>query len=494
MHDEDIVDPIPCPDAFREGGESASYSQAALLLALGIALKPKYAGLLQTLRDPAPFPLPELRPVEEPVPEARFDRVLEEARRQALEAEADELQWRAAEDLYRRPAEYGNADGALRLLAASLVGPDELVRVAAAVSTLDLVDTSYAATWTLVTAAMRSPSALVRAIATTGLMRNDHSLRTWRWLVWKVHQRVREATARFWQSRDVPAVTRVRSTDDVTCIVHGTLFVPVGRHLEEWWKPGTGDFHEYLRKGPRPNVYSGPDYYRWSGGWNDFARSEAVQNLSAWMRAHGQSELDLFAHSHGANVAMLASHHVKIRQLVLLSCPVHWGLYQPDFSKVSDVVSFRVRWDLVIMADRGDQRFSHQQIREHVLPLWYGAHESARRSSTWRSQDLVKHLHVPGGSKTVVSAAAPPSQDRVAPTFEYRFDIKGPHDRAFAFAQAMRGQPGIQSASVPIVEFKNSRPRDRYAVFITARQELQMAWVRQVAEQSNAEILGGESR
>jgi hypothetical protein len=485
MHDEDVVDPIPCPEAFGENGESASYSQAALLLALAIVLKPQYQALLATLVESAPFSLPELRRVEQPVPGEHFARVLSAAERQVFDTPAHELQHRAAEDLYRRPAEYGNVDGALRLIAASFVGPDELVRVAAAVSTLDLVDTSDAAVWTLVKAAMRSPSALVRAIATTALMRHEHSLRSSRWLVWQVLQRVQQVANALWRSRDVSGPPQLQSADDLSCIVHGTVFKPVGRQIEEWWKPGTGDFHEYLRQGPRPNVYSGPDYYRWSGGWNDFARSEAVEKLGAWIRGHGNSQLDIFAHSHGCNVAMLVTRDVKVRQLVLLSCPVH-SLYEPDFSNVSDVVSIRVRWDLVILADRGDQKFRDSRIREHILPFWYGAHDSCRRSSTWRSQDLAKHLNVPGVSMAVVTAEATPPP--VAQTFQCIVTVKGPRDRAVAFVNTMRSHAEIQSAWVP-VDLSSSSPKPQYIVFVTATRELTKAWIGQVGEQSNTEIL-----
>ena len=50
--------------------------------------------------------------------------------------------------------------------------------------------------------------------------------------------------------------------------------------------------------------------------------------------------------------------------------PVHVPKYLPNFSQVSKVVSIRVRADLVILADRGGQRF-HPKITEHVLPIWF---------------------------------------------------------------------------------------------------------------------------
>ena len=69
---------------------------------------------------------------------------------------------------------------------------------------------------------------------------------------------------------------------------------------------------------------------------------------------------------------MLANHAgTGVGRLVLLSCPVHWPKYTPDFSAVGKVVSVRVRLDLVILADRGGQRFHDSRIRENVLPIWF---------------------------------------------------------------------------------------------------------------------------
>ena len=179
---------------------------------------------------------------------------------------------------------------------------------------------------------------------------------------------------------------------------------------------------------------------------------------------------------------------VKVRQLVLLSCPAH-SLYEPDFSNVSDVVSIRVKWDLVIMADRGNQEFEDRRIREHILPFWYGAHDSCRRSSTWRSQDLAKHLQVPGGSTAVATAAAPPPPSPVVPIFKYIVVVKGPFDRAVAFIRAIKAEPQIKYAHVMQAVFKNSAPRPRYEVSVIARHALTDAWIRQVAVRANTEIL-----
>jgi hypothetical protein len=102
---------------------------------------------------------------------------------------------------------------------------------------------------------------------------------------------------------------------------------------------------------------------------------------------------DLFAHSHGGSVAMLASKHhgLALGELVLLSCPVHAHKYMPDFNSVTKVVSIRVHLDLVILADRGGQKFQHPQIHENVLPLWFD-HSATHSPSVWQAHHVPAKL------------------------------------------------------------------------------------------------------
>ena len=80
---------------------------------------------------------------------------------------------------------------------------------------------------------------------------------------------------------------------------------------------------------------------------------------------------------------MLASQGgTRVGKLVMLSCPVHWPKYAPNFTQVSKVVSVRVRMDLVILADRGGQRFQDNHIDEHVLPIWFD-HFATHDPHTW---------------------------------------------------------------------------------------------------------------
>lgn len=182
-----------------------------------------------------------------------------------------------------------------------------------------------------------------------------------------------------------------------TILVHGTIFQKHGAPLEEWWRPADaagnrqGEFHAYLEQGPRPNVYKHQDFYRWSGGWSDYARLEAAEKLVHWIDARQIASPDVFAHSHGCNVAMLASHARAMDRLVLMSCPV-WPTYRPG-NQVIKALSVRVNWDLVIMADGGAQRFPPGLgVSEHVLPMWFGSHQASRQGATWRRENLDRQL------------------------------------------------------------------------------------------------------
>lgn len=186
-------------------------------------------------------------------------------------------------------------------------------------------------------------------------------------------------------------------TEKTAVIVHGTIFAKHLSQVEEWWRPADpsganeGDLHKYLREGPRPGVYDRQDYYRWSGGWNDYAREEAAEKLVHWIDARRIASPDVFAHSHGCNVAMIASHARAFDRLVLMSCPV-WPEYRPS-TQVGRAISVRIKWDLVIMADGAAQRCpSDWGVTEEVLPIWYSKHDVTRRSDTWRTLNLDKLL------------------------------------------------------------------------------------------------------
>jgi hypothetical protein len=163
-----------------------------------------------------------------------------------------------------------------------------------------------------------------------------------------------------------------------TLLVHGTF-----ARQASWWRSG-GDFHTYILQEVAGDLYSAPDAFSWSGIYSDAARLLGSEDLVAWLQAHATGAVDLISHSHGGSVAMLASYApLSIGKLVLLSCPVHWAKYSPNFASIGETISVRVHCDLVILADRGGQRFRDPRIAEHVLGLWFN-HAASHDPDVWR--------------------------------------------------------------------------------------------------------------
>ncbi len=80
---------------------------------------------------------------------------------------------------------------------------------------------------------------------------------------------------------------------------------------------------------------------------------------------------------------MLASHQMELDHLIVLACPVHQSQYWPNFGAIQRVVSFRVRCDLVLLADRASQRFRDSRVEEPLLDWWF-SHSAPHTVEFWR--------------------------------------------------------------------------------------------------------------
>ena len=271
----------------------------------------------------------------------------------------------AANAFYRN----ANPQTAAALLEVSLRHPHELVRVAAAVSYLDVAAAPTPALRVL-EHGLRSSDRLTRDISAHALGHVDPR---------------NPGLARLMEQRKKPSSRRPSRT---SLIVHGTW-----ARTSPWWQPPSGDFWHYLHDNVDSDLYGAPDRFEWSGGYSDAARALAGNDLGAWVQQHNIGGLDLFTHSHGGSVAMLANHAgTRVGRLVLLSCPVHWPQYTPDFNAVANkVVSVRVHLDLVILADRGSQRFSDNRIQDNVLPIWFN-HFATHDPGNWVLYDVPSML------------------------------------------------------------------------------------------------------
>jgi len=378
---EQVVDPIPFPAAFAEGGDAAAQSQAVILLLLGAYLAHPEAestefaldNELLSENDRSRLGVP---PQLEELLNSRGTRFsMEYVRRQipsSIQFLADyeivseqrtgdiqPLLLELAERLVREPS----ALAAASLCEVALLHPDELVRVAAASSYAEI---SLREEWErlirVLAHGVRSDDPLVRDIAATALAR-----------IAPGHPLLADLVL---PSSPISG----GEASHTALIVHGTF----ARHAD-WWQPGfPGNFHQYLQTKVDPSLYSAADRFDWSGFYSDHARDLAALELVGWVKQRRLDGLDLFTHSHGGSVAMQANRvgGLRIGRLVLLSCPVHWKKYSPDFSRLSKAVSIRVHMDLVILADRGGQRFPAGAIPEVVLPIWF-KHSISHEPPTW---------------------------------------------------------------------------------------------------------------
>jgi len=377
----DYVDqPIPGPEAFRQTGTAAVESQAALFLLLGrqlrgddqaLAARAAAADMSAVIEavpseDLAQFPVPLLRPSRDRVGVAHVETRLAERYGARIVRHATIPQEKRAEvmgDLAQTLFESPEPVAAAQLMEASLRSPDELTRVAAAAAYFDL-STRPKRLLSVLLRGTRSEDMLVQSVAATALAR-----------VAPEHPRLRQMTR----------AKRVRSGGEAShsaLLVHGTF-----ARSHEWWQPG-GSFHSYLKNSVRPDLYAAGDRFEWSGGYSDAARDLGARDLRTWVESRNLQGLDLFGHSHGANVIMQATKFgLRAGELVLLSCPVHVPKYLPDFARTTKVVSIRVHLDLVILADLGGQRFRHPQIHENVLPIWFD-HGASHNPQVWRDYNV----------------------------------------------------------------------------------------------------------
>lgn len=174
--------------------------------------------------------------------------------------------------------------------------------------------------------------------------------------------------------------------------IHGTVLPYSQSNRPEWSVPNKGSMFAHIQ-GVRPDIYASNDYFRWEGGYTDYAREVAMTNLFDWLNSRGLHGMDVVAHSHGCNVVMAStSLGATYNKIVLLSCPVHWSKYSlPSAMLTKNAISIRTKMDYVILADRGGQRFPVGTIKDEVLPIWF-SHSATVEPKTWIDHNLDRFL------------------------------------------------------------------------------------------------------
>jgi hypothetical protein len=254
------------------------------------------------------------------------------------------------------------------LLHVCLARPEPIVRVAAALAAFEITAEPWRAIATLAKAT-QDDDVLVRDLAATALARINPE-----------HPALRRLTAG-------PGPRQPEGEAHTSLLVHGTF-----ARSQTWWQPG-GDFHTYVLDDVLADLYDQPDRFDWTGGYSDAARVDGATTLVAWAARHAVADPLVMGHSHGANVIFIATTlGLAMREAVLLSCPVRWPQYMPDFSQIRDrTVSIRVHLDLVILADGSGQVFTDPRVEENVLPLWFH-HSASHDPANWQTYDVPSML------------------------------------------------------------------------------------------------------
>jgi pimeloyl-ACP methyl ester carboxylesterase len=327
------VAPIGGPEAFQSVGRDAELSQAAIVLSAGAAV----GGRADRIDRPEALGLPrELRriSVERTLPVAEAVQPLDLDVRTHVADRALRLPASTSAELTRRLIDRPDAFTAAALVEANLHSDSRLVRTAAAVAALDTTGPRDDVLDRLVEGA-RSRDSLAREIGRIGVAR-----------VAPQHPVLRRMVVQPGPQPDQAATP----AGNVAVLTHGTFAANT-----LWWRPG-GSLYRYLDALTPPLHLHDPSF-QWSGQYSDGARQLAAQQLVDWIAGFGLHTPALFAHSHGGTVGNLATKRGQvIDRLVLMSWPVHAEWF-PDFTKVRMVVDIRVRFDLVVMADRGGQTF-----------------------------------------------------------------------------------------------------------------------------------------
>jgi hypothetical protein len=109
----------------------------------------------------------------------------------------------------------------------------------------------------------------------------------------------------------------IPSTQNATVIVHGT-----NANSKNWWQltGGNTTFADFVDNNSSWSVE--PTYRGWSGGLSKSAREQAANDLAKWIKSKPYKGIRVIAHSHGGNVAILASAQAHIDHLIIMGTPI----------------------------------------------------------------------------------------------------------------------------------------------------------------------------
>ncbi len=174
-------------------------------------------------------------------------------------------------------------------------------------------------------------------------------------------------------------VSEKRNT--LAVVIHGTW-----ARDGKWWRPG-GDFHSYLLDDLGVDyLYKEDEPFIWSGRNRGSARHNAAQAFGDWVAQFDPEKLEVYAHSHGANVAMLATRSGQpIDRLVMMSPPVRED-YFANWDNVGSAYNIQAQFDPVVGIARGDQSFDLPNVKE--IELDCDGHSSSHEPDVWERNEI----------------------------------------------------------------------------------------------------------
>jgi hypothetical protein len=177
------------------------------------------------------------------------------------------------------------------------------------------------------------------------------------------------------------------SSAPVSVMIHGTR-----AYAGTWWFV-RGDFHSYVKRRVRPDLFSGRNAFSWSGKYDKKHREVAAERLAGWAEdTVGGSLKTVFAHSYGATIALNATAYgLSMSELVLLSAPVE--SVPVEWRHIGRAVSLRIHLDLVLLAARRKQYFA-QNVDEHYINHWFWHHADSHDPVVWEDESCAQLLRL----------------------------------------------------------------------------------------------------
>jgi pimeloyl-ACP methyl ester carboxylesterase len=180
--------------------------------------------------------------------------------------------------------------------------------------------------------------------------------------------------------------------ESITIVIHGTW-----ARDGKWWRRG-GNFFEYLRRDAAiADLYDSTDRFEWSGDNSDRKRERGAAELASWIAAHRSARVRVLAHSHGANIASLATRlGTELDRLVMLSPPVRKD-YLPVWSRVRHAFNIQAKFDAVVAVARGGQWFRDVKQNLPIVEKRLKAcgHSSSHEPKVWRDERLAGLVKLP---------------------------------------------------------------------------------------------------